>query len=90
MAAFGQSRRVKRTRLKFRSTLNHTLGRFETQQLTRRINDASWNAYSAGEDWVVVEAAIEPNACADSVGYQVDHHVSEHMVFREYRFSPIR
>src|SRR5882672_7664481 len=36
-------------------SLHQTPGRFEVQRLTR-INDASWSADSAGEDWVVVEA----------------------------------
>ena len=72
---------------KLEVSLQQTLGRFESQHLTRKVDDAGWNTDSSFEDWIVVAAAIEPNARASDVGYQVDHHVREHLIPGEYGFT---
>ena len=68
MAAFSELREAQEIEI----SLQHTLGGFEAQHLTRQVDDAGWNTDFSLENWVVVEAAIEPNACADSVGYEGD------------------
>jgi hypothetical protein len=73
---------------KIEVSLQQTLGRLEGQHLIGKVDGAGWNTDSCFEDWVVVDAAIESSARANSVGYQVDHHVREHLIPGENGSTP--